>query len=229
MDVCLVLYRNSASRVLPAIRDRDRLWVRDNSNENLGFAAAANELAGRGTDELILFVNPDGDPAPRCFELLEGCFRDATVVAAEASQGEGWGNHERPREPDWLSGACLAVRRDAFEAVGGFDEALFMYWEDIDLSWRLARLGKLVHCYEAVFNHDQGDRGFRSMYYETRNGLIVRKRWKCGQGVPGSLRDALYLARRGLLKRSAAKLAGTCGFVIGRWHATRGGRAIAIR
>lgn len=46
-----------------------------------------------------------------------------------------------PRETDWLSGACLLVPLERFRAVGGFDEAYFMYFEDVDLGDRLRASG----------------------------------------------------------------------------------------
>jgi GT2 family glycosyltransferase len=48
---------------------------------------------------------------------------------------------DRPRAVDWAHGALLLVRRSAWEEIGGFDDAQWLYAEDLDLCWRLARAG----------------------------------------------------------------------------------------
>jgi N-acetylglucosaminyl-diphospho-decaprenol L-rhamnosyltransferase len=57
----------------------------------------------------------------------------------------------------WLSGSCLLLRRQAFDAVGGFDPDYFMYFEDVDLGDRLDRAGwASVYVPDAVVEHTGG-------------------------------------------------------------------------
>ena len=54
---------------------------------------------------------------------------------------EGRWDPSRRRTVPWAVGAFLLLRREAFDAVGGFDSAQWMYAEDVDLAWRLGRAG----------------------------------------------------------------------------------------
>jgi len=68
------------------------------------------------------------------------------------------------------AGACILVRRDVFESIGGFDERYWFWYEDVDLARRLHRRGPLLHVGGAVFEHLGGgtfaswgrERGLRS-------------------------------------------------------------------
>ena len=60
-----------------------------------------------------------------------------------------------PSEVFGLCGGACAIRREAWQALGGFREDLFMYYEDTDLSWRLREHGwKVVYVREAVVRHE---------------------------------------------------------------------------
>jgi N-acetylglucosaminyl-diphospho-decaprenol L-rhamnosyltransferase len=63
-----------------------------------------------------------------------------------AFYGAGF-DHESVREAEFLGGACLLVRREAFEAVGGFDEAFFMMSEEVDWCYRFRQAGWKVLFY----------------------------------------------------------------------------------
>ncbi|HET8758006.1 MAG TPA: glycosyltransferase family 2 protein [Solirubrobacteraceae bacterium] len=52
--------------------------------------------------------------------------------------------YERPGTPEWVSGACMLVRRSALAAIGGWDERFFLYCEDTDLCARLWDAGYAV-------------------------------------------------------------------------------------
>lgn len=72
---------------------------------------------------------------------------------------------DRARDVDWISGASIWLRRRALESVGGWDDGYFMYMEDVDLCWRLRRLGWRV-AYEpsGLVVHAQGVSARRHPY-----------------------------------------------------------------
>lgn len=63
-----------------------------------------------------------------------------------------------PMEVDWVSGACMMIRRSAFEQIGGMDEDFFLYWEDADFCRRLANAGWRVMYLPTVATEHIGGR-----------------------------------------------------------------------
>lgn len=85
-----------------------------------------------------------------------------------------------PDRVDFANGSCLFARREVVEAVGGFDEGYFTYWEDVDWCARVAAAGHEVWFVPtARIRHavtpDTGDRLDRARRYDMRNRLI----WHC--------------------------------------------------
>jgi GT2 family glycosyltransferase len=69
-----------------------------------------------------------------------------------------------PMEVDWVSGACMVVRRKALEDVGLFDEGYFLYWEDVDLCKRMANKGwKVVYYPQSEIKHFSGGSSQRNL------------------------------------------------------------------
>jgi N-acetylglucosaminyl-diphospho-decaprenol L-rhamnosyltransferase len=64
---------------------------------------------------------------------------------------------DRPRVVPWAVAAFLLVRREAWDAIGGFDERQWMYAEDLDLGWRLRQAGwHTRYVPDAVIEHSDG-------------------------------------------------------------------------
>ena len=51
-------------------------------------------------------------------------------------------DHIEEKEVDWLMGSCLMLRKKDFNEVKGFSKEYFMYFEDVDLSYKLKKAGK---------------------------------------------------------------------------------------
>ena len=141
--------------------------VRNARNE--GFAKACNQGALLATSPYLLFLNSDVALSEGCLEsLLRVAEDDSRVVAWQPTllHGDGrpeprfslftgsgflwhvpaseWTQDHSSAEAFSLKGACLLVRRIAFENVGGFDEDFFAYFEESDLCWRFHLRGWAV-------------------------------------------------------------------------------------
>ncbi|WP_372593291.1 glycosyltransferase family 2 protein [Actinotalea sp.] len=111
-------------------------------------------------------LDPDGSRYPSARELpslrqgighavLGRVWPTNPWTAAYQRRQESTGDQERVA--GWLSGACLLLRREAFEQIGGFDDGYFMFFEDVDLGERLALAGWYnLYAPQAAVTHAQG-------------------------------------------------------------------------
>jgi GT2 family glycosyltransferase len=133
------------ARLLEGQKSFARIDIR-RSDENLGFGRGHNANAARGDAPFLFVLNQDCVLEPDVLEpLLQTAMSDeASVAAWELRQIP----YEHPKAYDpvtldvpWVSGAATLFRRSAFDAVEGFEPRIFMYGEDVDLSWRLRAKG----------------------------------------------------------------------------------------
>jgi GT2 family glycosyltransferase len=99
-------------------------------------------------------VNPDGTLQRSCFRFpgtfwwfvdnddVSGFFRHLPVLRNRLLRT--W-SHRCARVVPWIKGAAIAIRKSAFDSVGGFDESFFLYFEETDLCYRLRTAGWETH------------------------------------------------------------------------------------
>jgi N-acetylglucosaminyl-diphospho-decaprenol L-rhamnosyltransferase len=227
---------------------------------NAGVAAARADGA-----EQLLLLNPDARIDQPSLTRLREVVTAAPLTLAgpviEAPDGRVWSDgHDlyldrgrmratrrregEPRVAPWLSGACLLVSAELWDRVGGFDDRYFLYWEDVDLSWRVVEAGgSLQVVRDAVAVHDEGGtqerlshRSLSTTYYHynVRNRLVFaghhlpradRWRWVL-TAVPEAYQVLLRGGRRQLVASTGpwrAALTGTVsGLVRMRRHPSSG-------
>jgi GT2 family glycosyltransferase len=173
---------------------------------NVGYARACNAGAAAAGGEALLFLNNDTEPHPGWLATLcEYAERRpaAAVVGAKLVYPTGAVQHagvvigqdgyphnlyaglpaehpavNRSRRLQAVTGACMLVRRDAFEAAAGFDAGFVNSLEDVDLCLRLGKAGGEVHyCHEAVLTHlESASRGRLDRF--ARSVDLYRSRWR---------------------------------------------------
>ncbi|HEY0248880.1 MAG TPA: glycosyltransferase [Gryllotalpicola sp.] len=177
------------------------------SDENLGFAGGCNLGVSRSTGEFLAFLNNDARPEQGWIATAIARFgRDARTGAVASKVldwdgklvdyigsaltwfGQGYkpltaqpipSNADLAKDVLFGTGSGMFVRRSAYEQLGGFDERYFMFFEDVDLGWRLNLAGwRFVYEPRSVVYHKHhasmssfGE--FKEQYLLERNALFT--------------------------------------------------------
>lgn len=158
------------------------LTVVDSSTRR-GASSARNHAVRATTEPLILFCDADDRVHPGWVAAMREALKNAHAATGPLIPiypdrpvgGEVWNESQLPvsmRFGPYMPSGNMGIRRDAFDALGGFDESLVLGQEDVDLGWRATSLGlDIVHAPEA-----------RVDYYQ-RTGLCrhLRQRFRYGR------------------------------------------------
>lgn len=127
--------------------------------KNVGFGAANNIAVSKTDQSYIYFLNIDTElHQDTLINLVNQVLEDDGAVGAWESRQFPYEHpkHYNPvtLEVSWSSAAALLVRRECFQKIGGFDEEIFMYGEDVDLSWRIRNAGyQILYVPKSIIYH----------------------------------------------------------------------------
>jgi len=222
---------DSAARIKAA--DPDVVLVE--SKENLGFAGGCNLGVRKSSGQFVAFLNNDARPDPLWVRAAMNAFNESPDIGSVASKVLDWdgklidfvdsavtwfgmgykpdcgfpdtGDYDTPRDILFGTGAAMFVRADVFDSAGGFDERYFMFYEDVDLGWRLNLLGWKVryeplslafHKHHASMNKFGA---FRETYLLERNALFTMYKNLDDESLQRYLPGAVLLAVRRAVAR----------------------------
>jgi N-acetylglucosaminyl-diphospho-decaprenol L-rhamnosyltransferase len=192
------------------------------NGQNLGFGAANNRAFAVADTEFVLLLNPDCTMTPdAALALVDAARRypGASTIGPQLIDRHGrpemgyrmrvdrWLPKGGPAEGElcveFLSGACMLIRRSALQRIGGFDEDFFLYQEDHDLCLRLAQsCGELILCPQAQATHQSrrssaGRHRLRAEYlrgfHHIQSKFIFERKHGAGE-VDGATRARYMLA-----------------------------------
>jgi len=202
---------------------------------NTGFAGGCNLGVANATGEFVAFLNNDARPGPEWISAaVETLTSDRTIgaVACKVLDWDGalvdyvdgsltWfgmgykreaerpddGSYETAKDVLFGTGAAMFMRADLYREIGGFDERFFMFYEDVDLGWRLNLLGHRVryeprsvayHRHHATMNKFGS---YRESYLLERNALMSMYKNLDDESLAKALPAAMALA----VRRSVAR------------------------
>jgi GT2 family glycosyltransferase len=184
-------------------------------DRNVGFGPALNHAVREHRADPLILLNNDVECAPRFVEALldaaaegvqsvagvllqerspgtidsAGVVADRTLMGFDHLHGEPAAAAASAADPLGPTGGAALYARSAFEAVGGFDERIFLYYEDLDLALRMAAAGArcrlaagatALHAYSASLGPASGRKfahtGWSRGYMLRRYGVMSRPR-----------------------------------------------------
>jgi GT2 family glycosyltransferase len=154
-EIPIVVIDNASDSALGVTLSEQKRSVRyKNMTRNMGFGVAANTGISMVETDYVVIINPDVELLPKAFAASIALMDEDTALGAlgELRFMRVW----RFRLGRYVTGAFLVLRRSAFEAVSGFDEDFFLFYEDSDISVRLERAGFSLGSIPHLTRHRDG-------------------------------------------------------------------------
>jgi N-acetylglucosaminyl-diphospho-decaprenol L-rhamnosyltransferase len=209
---------------------------------NLGFGPALNRAVAEHPADPVILLNDDAEAEPGFVEALldaaegaecvagvlvqeaapglidsAGVVADSTLMGFDYLHGEPLEAAEGAADPLGPTGGAALYRLDALRAAGGFDERIFLYYEDLDLALRLRAAGarcrlaagaRAVHAYSASLGAGSGEKyartGWSRGYMLRRYGVMSQP----GRAARALAAEAAICAGQLLADRTARGLSG---------------------